>query len=199
MKTLKLIGLLFLAACGRHSSDPQTTFKQILPDTSKSSSGRMTRETFHQTRKIEQKLDLISLLNGSNNEEIRIWRLSGSYDPQSVTILAKLKTDAWHLRQLTFNHSKNDSITSDVTRQLPSKVINTLNLISYWNLPSQSDLKTGDAYGCMDGSDVFIEMANTAKYRFMWYRCPDINETKDSAFHRVFELRSKIAQLGGEL
>jgi len=50
----------------------------------------------------------------------------------------------------------------------------------------------------MDGGDVFIEVANASKYRFMWYRCPDINAKKDSAFYQVTELRRRVAELIGE-
>jgi hypothetical protein len=153
----------------------------------------MTREAFHQTRKLERELNVSSITNGIKGEEIRIWGLSGFYDPQSLTILSKTDTKGWNVRQLSFYHLKNDSISKDIT-----KLIQSFPLDNYWSLASQSDLANGDDYGCMDGGDVFIEMANASKYRFMWYRCPDINEKKDSTFYQVTELRRKVAGLLGQ-
>jgi hypothetical protein len=190
MKTLQLLGLLFLISCGNRISEPQIDFRHILPDTSKSWAGQMTHEAFHQTRKLEEKLNVRSLISGVKGEEMRIWGLSGSYDPQRLTILSKADGEGWNIRQVSFYHTKNDSISSD-----DAKPIENFLFDDYWNLASQSDLKNSDDYGCLDGGDVFIEMANVAKYRFMWYRCPDINEKKDSAFYQVTELRRKIAGL----
>jgi hypothetical protein len=193
MKTLQVLGLLILASCGNRPSEPQTEFKQIVPDTSKSWAGQMTREAFYQTRKLEPKLDVKSIVNGTKGEEIRIWNLSGSYDPQSLIILSKVNAHRWNVRQVSFYQSKNDSISKDI-----SKPIQSFPIDDYWNLASQSDLANGDKYGCMDGGDMFIEIANASKYRFMWYRCPDINENKDSIFFQVNELRRKVAGLIGE-
>ena len=153
----------------------------------------MTREAFHQTRKLEGKLNVRSLTSGIKGEEIRIWGLSGPYDPQSLTILSNSDSQGWNVRQVSFYHSKNDSISKDFTKPIQSFPID-----DYWSLASQSDLANGDDYGCMDGGDVFIEIVNASKYRFMWYRCPDINEKKDSIFHKVAELRKKVDGLIGE-
>jgi hypothetical protein len=193
MRILQILGLLFLASCGSRSSEPQSEFRQNLPDTSKSWAGQMTREAFLQTRKLERKLNMTSIINGINGEELRIWGLSGSYDPQSLTILSKADMQGWNVRQVSFYHSRNDSISKDFTTPIQSFPFD-----DYWNLASQSDLANGDDYGCMDGGDVFIEIANASKYRFMWYRCPDINEKKDSTFYQVTELRRKVAGLIGE-
>ena len=94
---------------------------------------------------------------------------------------------------MSFYQSKNDSISKDIT-----KPIQNFPFDNYWRLASQSDLPNGDAYGCMDGQDLFIELANASKYRFMWYRCPDINEKKDSIFFQVTELQRKVTELIGE-
>ena len=193
MRTLQLLGFLFLASCVNPVSEPKAKFRHILPDTSKSWAGQMTREAFHQTRKLECKLKVRTLAKGIKGEEIRIWELSGSYDPQSLTILSKAGTEGLNIRQVSFYNTKNDSISSDVTKPIENFLFD-----DYWNLASQSDLTNGDNFGCTDGGDVFIEMANDSKYRFMWYRCPDINEKKDSTFYHVIELRKKIAGLIAE-
>jgi hypothetical protein len=193
MKTLQLLGLLLIASCGNRSSEPHAEFRRILPDTSKSWAGQMTREAFHQTRNLEEKLNLRSLTSGIKGEEIRIWGLAGFYDPQSLTILSKASREGWNIRLVSFYQIKYDSISSDVTMPIENFPFD-----DYWNLASQSDLRNCDDYGCVDGGDVFIELANAAKYRFMWYRCPDINESKDSTFYQIIELRRKIAGLIGK-
>lgn len=193
MKTLQILGLLLFVSCGNRSSKPQTEFRQILPDTSRTWAGRMTREAFHRTKQLELKLNVRSITNGIKGEEIRIWGLSGSYEPQSLTILSKADTQRWNARWVSFYHSKNDSISNDIAKSIQNFPFN-----DYWGLASQSDLVNGDEYGCIDGEDVFIEIANASRYRFMWYRCPDINEKKDSTFHRVTELQRKVAGLIGE-
>jgi hypothetical protein len=193
MKTLQLLGFLFLASCGNPTSEPQTEFRHILPDTSKSWAGQMTRDAFHQTRTLEGNLNVKSLTNGIKGEEFRVWGLSSFYDPQSLTILSNVDKKVWNIRQVFFYHRNNDSISSDIT-----KPIETFSFDDYWKLASQSDLRNGDNYGCMDGGDIFIEMANAKNYRFMWFRCPDINEKRDSTFFHVVELRRKIAGLIGE-
>lgn len=195
MKTLKILGICLLASCSSQTSEPQKEFKRILPDTTQSWSGQMTKEAYHQTRSIEKKFSLESLLNGVKGKELRIWNLSGFYDPQVLLILSKSKTNNWNLRVLNFYQTKGDSIYSDYTRPIRSSSIDSLNLNRYWSLASQSDLKAGDTYGCMDGGEVFMEIADATKYRFMWYRCPDINKNRDSAFFIVTELKSKLREL----
>jgi len=195
MRALILPVLFFLASCGGQSVEKNNGFKRLLPDTTKSWSGKMTRDTYNSTRRLEEKLYLESILNGTKNQEIRVWNLSGSYDPQVLFILKKDSGDWWRLRTLSFYQTKADSIYADHTRSIPTGSIDSLHLNRYWVLASQSDLKAGDSFGCLDGGDAFMEMADSVKYRFLWYRCPDINKLKDSAFFLVSELTSKLDRL----
>jgi hypothetical protein len=194
MRTLILPVLLFLASCCGQSVEKNTRFKRLLPDTTKTWSGQMTRDSYNSTRDFEEKLHLESVLNGTTSQEIRVWNLSGSYDPQVLFVLKKDSAD-WHLRTIAFSQTKADSIYSDQTRSIQSGTIDCLNLDRYWHLASQSDLKAGDSFGCLDGEDVFMEMADSVKYRFMWYRCPSINMLKDPAFFLASELTSKLKRL----
>jgi hypothetical protein len=108
--------------------------------------------------------------------------MSGSYDPQVLLIAQQDYSNNWTLRTISYYQTKVDSIYSDNVRLLRHGAIDSFNLNWYWNLPSQSDLKAGDSYGCFDGEDVFIEMADSLTYRFMWYRCTFMNKDKDSVF-----------------
>lgn len=195
MRTLILLVLLFLASCCGQSVEKNTRFKRLLPDTTKTWSGQMTRDSYNSTRDFEEKLHLESVLNGTTSQEIRVWNLSGSYDPQVLFILKKDSADWWRLRTLAFRQTKADSIYFDHTRSIRSGSIDSLNLDRYWQLASQSDLKAGDSFGCLDGEDVFMEIADSVKYRFLWYRCPTINKLKDSAFFLASELTKKLKRL----
>jgi hypothetical protein len=192
MKTFIIIGICLLTSCGSQSVDHDTSFKANYPDTSKTWAGRETRQAFHFTREIESKFQLPTLTTGINNTEIRIWILSGSNDPQSLNILRQPSSDKWSLRTIEFYQTKSDSITTDYTRLIRASYIDSLGLDRYWNMPSQSDLTDGDKYGCMDGSNVLIELANSKTYKLKWYRCPYINKSKDSVFLLANELTSRL-------
>ena len=187
-----MIGICVLTSCGSQSVDRTKSFNANFPDTSKTWAGRETRQDLHFIRNIEGRFQLPTLTTKSNNTEIRIWRLSGSYDTQSLSILHQSTTNKWSLRTITFDRTKFDSIVADYTRPIPADLIDSLRLERYWNMPSQSDLTDGDKYGCMDGSDVLIELANSKSYELKWYRCPDINKSKDSVFLLASELTSTL-------
>jgi hypothetical protein len=198
MRDLLLIGLFFLAACGSQSADTKVSFERHIPDTTKSWAGQMTRESYHEAIRLENKLRLHTLSDGTNNTEIRVWNFSGSYDPQVLFILKNDSTNGWSLRTLSFYKTKSDSIYADYSRTIRQSAIDSLNLNRYWTLASQSDLKAGDSYGCMDGGDVFVELASSTKYRFMWYSCPDINKEKDLVFLLADQLTNKLDALAVE-
>ncbi|MFZ1801047.1 MAG: hypothetical protein WAU24_14360, partial [Chitinophagaceae bacterium] len=172
--------------------DHVTSFQTNFPDTSKTWAGRETKQDINFTRNLENKIKLSTLSNGINNTEIRIWRLSGSYDPQYLNILRQSSTNNWSLRTIVYYRTKSDSIISDFTIPIRASYLDSLRLDRYWNMPSQSDLTDGDKYGCMDGSNVLIELANSKTYNLKWYRCPDINKSRDSVFLLASELTSRL-------
>jgi hypothetical protein len=198
MKTHKLFGLLFLASCGNKPNESVMAFERLLPDTSKTWSGQMTRQTFEEVKNFEIKFHLSKLSEGAATQEIRIWNLSGSFDPQVLSILQHSGENQWKLRTLSFYHTKGDSVYADNTKTLRQSLVDSLDINRLWEIPSQSDMKTGDKYGCLDGGDIFIEMANTKKYRFLWYNCPDINKEKHTAFNYANDLAKKMNGLAAK-
>jgi hypothetical protein len=198
MRDLLLIGLFFLTSCGSQSGGTIHSFEQHIPDTTKSWAGRMTKESYQEAKRMEAKLGLPTLSDGTNNIEIRVWNFSGSYDPQVLFILKDDSTNGWHLRIVSFYKTKGDSIYADNSRMIRQSAVDSLNLNRYWTLTSQSDLKAGDTYGCVDGGDVFVELADSLKYQFMWYRCPDINKDKDSVFLLAHLLTDRLDALAIE-
>jgi len=198
MRLQIVIGLFFFASCSNQNDPIFIEFKRIIPDTSKTWAGHMTREAYNQTRIFENKFNLDNLIDGSKRDEIRVWCLSGASDPQVVFIAKNDNSNSWTLRTISFYQTMRDSIYADYTRILRPSSIDSLNLNQYWILKSQSNLYNGDSYGCMDGGDIFIEMADSLRYRFMWYRCPAINKYKDSAFLLATELADKFDALAVE-
>jgi hypothetical protein len=198
MRTLLLIAVFFFASCDSQSGDTTIDFVRQIPDTTKSWTGRMTGESYHEAKRLETKLGLPTLSNGAINTEIRVWNFSGSYDPQVLFILKNDSTNGWQLRTISFYKTKGDSIYADYSRTIRHSTVDSLNLNRYWTLASQSDLKAGDSFGCMDGGDVFVELSSSAKYCFMWYRCPDINKDKDSVFLLANHLANRLNALAVE-
>jgi hypothetical protein len=198
MRTLIILGSLFFASCGSDSGDTTFRFQRIIPDTTQSWAGQQTKESYRGINRLEGKLRLNTLSDGTANTEVRVWNFSSSYDPLVLFILRKDSSDGWHLRTISFYKAKGDSIYADYSRTISQSAVDSLNLNRYWTLASQSDLKAGDSYGCMDGGDVFVELASLAKYRFMWYRCPDINKDKDSVFLFANNLTNRLDALAVE-
>jgi hypothetical protein len=192
MKLLFAIILIFFASCSDQNETANMQFSRSIPDTSKTWAGRMTRDAYNETRSFQKTLKLTKLIDGTERDEIRVWYLSGSYDPQVLLIAKADSLNRWTLRTISFYRAKSDSIYADYSRVLRQSSVDSLHLNKYWQLTSQSDLPQGDTYGCVDGEDLFIEMANRKKYRFMWYRCPDINKDKDTVFLAAANLANKL-------
>jgi hypothetical protein len=198
MRVFLITGLFLLVSCGSKPGDTTLDFERHIPDTTKSWAGRMTKECYEETKRLEAKLGLHTLSDGTNTTEIRVWNFSGSYDPQVLFLLKNGSTKGWQLRTVSFYKTKGDSIYADYSRIIRQKAVDSLDLNRYWTLASQSDLKAGDTYGCMDGGDVLVELASPTKYRFMWYRCPDIHKEKDSVFLLANQLTNGLDALAVE-
>lgn len=184
-----------LASCHNQHDSAKVEFNRSIPDTSKTWAGRMTRYAYNQTRQFENSLKLQKLVDGTIQDEIRVWYLSGSYDPQVVFIVKTDSLNNWTLRIVSFYRTKSDSIYADDSRVLRQGSVDSLALHKYWKLTSQSDMLNGDSYGCRDGEDLFIEMSSKTKYQFMWYRCPEINKDKDTAFRFAAALANRLDAL----
>ena len=60
-----------------------------------------------------------------------------------------------------------------------------LNIEKMWTIPSQSEMKNGQAFGCNDGHAILIELSDKNRYKYSLYMCPDLQSTKDSTFGNV--------------
>jgi hypothetical protein len=166
----------------------------MVPDTSKSWAGQATKQALQNVRTAETRFRLVPLRNGSSGLELRVWTLASSYDPQTLHIINFPQNRAGEHRTISYSF-RDDSVWSDMRHVLLQPQLADLDIPSLWNLKSQSDLKSGDSFGCMDGSDLFIELADSARHKFMWYRCPNINKNKDSVFAKAFSLGVQLHRL----
>lgn len=192
------IVLFLLASCSSQPDSLKVEFHRFIPDTSRTWAGRMTRDAYNQTRAFENTLKLEKLIDGTVHDELRVWYLSSSFDPQVVFIAKADSSNKWSLRTISFYRTKSDSIYADYSRVLRQSAVDSLNLNKYWQLTSQSDLSKGDTYGCVDGEDIFIEMSNRIKYKFLWFRCPEIYKDKDTTFLSATALANRLDALAVE-
>src|SRR5438270_8470632 len=194
MKTLMALAVYLLVSYGCHDAARKNGFLRIIPDTSNSWAGRVTKETYKQTKQLEGKFGLKSLWNGTKGEELRIWDLS-YFGPQVLIILNRAQNFNWRVRTILFYHSRSDSILTTYSTPVPAGRIDSLHVDRFWSLASQSDLKKPDRFGCMEGGVILIEIADSSRYKFMWYRCPWINQHKDSAFFYVRQITYKLGMI----
>lgn len=184
MRSILLSTIFFFAAC-KSTPYSHLHIEKIIPD----SVGSYYAEQFHKdyllSRKIVDSFKLQNISNGTKNQQVWFWDMSSSYDPQTIYILHRKSSDGWHLKVIKYYAFQKDSITSDVTKTINSNLFDTLNVDRFWKLPSQSQLKNGDKYGCVDGNTVLIEMADSTRYKYIFFRCPDIHADKDTAFYLV--------------
>lgn len=187
--------IIFLPSCKNRPSLNTTNFKAIYPDTSSKWVGEATKEDMKYARALESKFNLSTLTAGAPNTEIRIWQFKSAFDPQTLHILMKLKSDSCEFRTIKYGSAGNNRLLSDHTILVNGAVFDRINLESYWLMPSQSDMPDGDRYGCMDGSSVLLELADIKTYAIKWYRCPAMHKSADNAFEMVSDMMANFHTL----
>jgi hypothetical protein len=73
--------------------------------------------------------------------------------------------------------------------------IKTLHLDKLWGIPTQSKMKDGENYGCIDGYALLIEISDKSKYQFTCHMCPSLHASKDSTFMTVDIFNNKVREL----
>jgi hypothetical protein len=186
-----LSAALLILSCREASRAPEPTVQRLMPDTAERWAGQQTGAALRLAKHYEQKFGLPSLQYGSATE-VRLWYFSTAYDNQVLFRLREDRWGNWQLRTISFHRKGVDRIYADYSRQLRQSAVNSLLLSRYWGIPSQSEMKNGDQYGCVDGEEVLIELAEPNRYRPLWYRCPEINRDKDPAFLLAASLADRL-------
>jgi hypothetical protein len=90
-------------------------------------------------------------------------------------------------------------IDSVSTRKESKRIISAyefglLNIEKIWQLPSQSEMKNGGNYGCLDGYALLIEMNTKERYKYLFYMCPDLHVSKDSTFQTIITFKDQVVK-----
>lgn len=150
---------------------------------------------------ITNQLGLDVLETDTVSSEIRVWVLGYNYNPQEIYLM-KSKDTIWTISQINFylNLGQGKLIVDSISSRIENKILSqegfrSLNTQQIWELPSQSEMKNGGSYGCVDGYSVQIEMNNKTKYKYSFYMCPGFHISKDSTFRFVQTFIQKIDSL----
>ena len=189
MKNFLYLILIFLfTTCedAAHIGADATSFQQLIPDTTKNFlAAEHYLSHYVQTRLVQHQLHLENIENGTSAPEVRIWVLTGSFDPQVLFQLRKTDSMVWKLRVVQYQALQNNCVQADYSVMLSDSVVNAFQLHQYWSIPSQSEMQDGFQYGCMDGFVTLLEMADARKYKYATHTCPDIHAANDSNFYKI--------------
>ena len=191
-----------LASCISQQQTDEVISKTIhIPDSLGTFYSRQEYNDYKKLKTISAQLKLDSLENDTSSLEIRVWSLSSYFNPQSVRILKKrngkylLSLITFYVAPQNWETGKIDSIRPELRVQISSSDIEKLKIDSIWKLPSQSEMSNGDSFGCVDGSDLLLEMSNKVKYKYSFYRCPYILRERDKVFETIDIFSNKIGAL----
>jgi len=203
--SILIIFFLTLAACNNSNLQTQKVIPRSIniPDTTNNWYAKLfDYPNYVRKTEITKQLNIEILEADTSNSEIRIWTIGSNYNPQTLTSL-KNKNGIWTIAKLNYYLSFDNAKTkvdSILTKGKIDKIIsiNEFNLLKteqIWQLPSQSEMKNGDSYGCTDGYALLIEMSNKSKYKFSCYICPDLHVSKDTTFKTVVNFKQNISKL----
>ena len=204
---LSILIIFFLTLASCNNSNLQTNqiiAKTIhIPDTSNNWYAKLYDfPNYVRKTEIAKQLNLENLETDTSNSEIRIWTIGSNYNPQTLTTL-KNKNNIWTITRLNYylsfddKKTKVDSILTSgiIEKEISLNEFNPLETEKIWQLPSQSEMKNGSSFGCMDGYTLLIEMNYKSKYKFSCYVCPDFHVLKDTTFKNIVTFKQKIGEL----
>jgi len=208
MKSLNIILFCLILVCCNHKNllIGKAFPKSIhIPDTTNNLYAKHFDYPYYLIKtEIAKQLKLENLETDTSSSEIRIWKIGSNYHPQKIITL-KNRNNIWTIAVLTYylNHKgqnakvKVDSISTrgKNEREISLNEFTLLMTDQIWQLPSQSEMKNGGSYGCMDGYALLIEMNSKEKYKYLFYMCPDLHVSKDSTFQTVVTFTNNVAKL----
>ena len=206
MKPLTIIIFcLTLLACNNSNLQTQKLIPKSvhIPDTTNNWYAKLfDYPNYVKKTEITKQLNLDNLEADTSNSEIRIWIIGSNYNPQTLTSLKNVN-NGWTISRinyyLSFDNAKAkvDSISTEgkVEKTISMDEFNLLVTEQIWQLPSQSEMKNGGSFGCMDGYALLIEINNKLKYKFLCYICPDLHVSKDTTFQNVVTFKQKVDEL----
>jgi hypothetical protein len=203
--SILIIFFLTFAACNNSNLQTQKEIPRSvhIPDTTNNWYAKLFDYSYYVKKtEIAKQLDIESLEADTSNSEIRIWAIGSNYNPQTLTFL-KNKNGIWTISRfyfyLSFDNAKTkvDSISTKgkIEKIISIDEFNLLRTEKIWQLSSQSEMKNGGSFGCMDGYALLIEMNDKSKYKFSCYICPDLHVAKDTTFQNIMTFEQKVGEL----
>jgi len=199
------ISLLTLIGCNNSNLQTNNAARKSIhiPDTTNNLYAKLFDYPYYlQKVALVRQLNLDRLETDTSNSEIRIWTIGANYNPQTIFFI-KRTNDFWTISKLNYYLDHNEIKTkgdSMSTQKKSEKTVssNEFSLLwteKIWQLPSQSEMKNGSSYGCVDGYALLIEMNDKLRYKFSCYVCPDLHVLKDSTFKTVVDFKQKVGEL----
>jgi hypothetical protein len=203
--SILIIFFLTFAACNNSNLQTQKEIPRSvhIPDTTNNWYAKLFDYPYYVKKtEIAKQLNIESLEADTSNSEIRIWAIGSNYNPQTLTFL-KNKNGIWTISRfnyyLSFDNAKTkvDSISTKgkIEKIISIDEFNLLRTEKIWQLSSQSEMKNGGSFGCMDGYALLIEMNDKSKYKFSCYICPDLHVAKDTTFQNIMTFEQKVGEL----
>ncbi len=199
-----IIFCLIFIGCNNSNLQPDNPIPKSIqiPDTTNNWYAKLfDYPSYLKKTEIAKQLALENLETDTSNSEIRIWTIGSNYNPQTIIFL-KNKNNIWTISKLNYYLSfgntkpKVDSISKGkIEREISINEFNLLGSEQIWQLPSQSEMKNGSTYGCVDGYALLIEMNIKSKYKFLFYMCPDFHISRDSTFQSVVNFKQKVGEI----
>ncbi len=206
---LLVIFWLIIISCENSSLQTKNALQKSIhiPDTTNNSFAKLYDYPNYQIKQeLTRQLNLDTLENSKIKTEIRIWEIGSNYNPQTLFIVKK-KDTVCSIKKiifyLNFNQEgrqiKIDSVSSTTSNEksISQDEFNSLKTEDIWHLNSQSEMKNGRSYGCLDGSVLLTELSNDTSYKFLFHLCPSFHTTKDTTFKRILNFQHKVGRLTG--
>jgi len=201
-----IILCIFFTCCDNNTIKTQESHPKIIiiPDTANNWYAKLFDFPYYQMKNETCNLLGLPLLENDTSEfVVRVWRIASSYNPQKIYLLRKI-ANTWTLSMVRYyqhfdelDRIKIDSISlqKDDPKVLTSIDIEKLDLRKLWEIPTQSKMKDGGSYGCVDGYSLLIEISDRTKYKYTFHICPAFHASKDSTFMMVDQFDNKLKEL----
>jgi hypothetical protein len=186
-----LILILNLLACqtDKDDIDHKDVFQLITPDTTNNSRAKRDLESFKHSSGISKQLNLPDIAKGVDSLEIRAWYSFSFSNSEELYTLKFIDTTCilTYYRVYTRDYNYDEEprkiwnpysepiVDSAVSKTIILKVddYRNLHIDRIWNLKSQSEINIPDTIGFTDCDSYSIEIADTKRYKFMKYHCPN--------------------------
>ena len=186
-----LIFIINLFACKTEKGeiDHKNLFQLIIPDTTNNNRAKRDLESFKHVTEISKQLNLRDIAKGVDSLEIRAWYSFSFSNSEELYSLKFIDTTClltyYRIYTRDYNYDEQPRkiwnpfsqpiVDSAISKTIILKVddYKNLHIDRFWNLKSESQINIPDSIGFTDCESYSIEIADTKKYKFIKYHCPN--------------------------